>query len=418
MKTVSLAEICTDVSYGYTASAENIINGVKFLRITDIQGGVVKWSTVPSCKISDAEIDKYRLHDGDIVIARTGNSTGENYIFHGDRNTVYASYLIRFRPNKELVDPDYIWFSMRSKSWWDFVDSVKTGSAQAGANAQVLGKYPINLPDLNTQKEISKRLKTIYDKIELNNQMNETLEAMAKAIFKEWFIDFGPVRAKAEGRRPFGMDDETAALFPDSFEESELGMIPKGWRVGTISEICNNPRDLFKGNQCEAFSYLGLEHLPQGSISLTSRGNSLDVVSNKFKFKNGDVLFGKLRPYFKKVVPAPFDGVCSTDILVLRGIKKENNSYVLFFTSSDPFIEFNTQASQGTKMPRTSWEIMNAYKIVIPDENILIAFDRLVDKFIKQLIETFFENQTLTNIRDIILPKLISGELILRGTEW
>lgn len=413
MKTVSLAEICTDVSYGYTASAENNSDGIKFLRITDIQGGVVNWNTVPSCQISDADIKKYLLEDGDIVIARTGNSTGENFIFHGNRKAVYASYLIRFRPNKELVDPDYIWFSMRAKSWWDFVNSVKTGSAQAGANAQVLGKYQIALPDINQQREIAKRLKTIYDKIELNNQMNETLEAMARAIFKEWFIDFGPVRAKAEGRRPFGMDVETAALFPDSFEESELGMIPKGWRVGKIKDIVT----LSRGSSPRPIQdYMG-EDTPWFKIADATASRTPFIFSTKEKIK-------KIGEKFSVVVePGDFivsnSATCGVPKFVqLRGcvhdgwlVFKNFKIEKIYLYHSFVFIaDHLNQIADGSVQKNLNTNIVGEQNIVIPPENLINNFANRVNIFFNLIHNYDLENIELQKLRDLILPKLFSGE--------
>src|SRR5690606_5493274 len=116
------------------------------------------------------------------------------------------------------------------------LQSLLSGSAQPQLPIRDIKRLRIHLPPLSEQREIARILGSLDDKIELNRRMNETLEATARAIFKSWFVDFDPVRAKAEGRQPEGMDAETAALFPDSFEESELGLIPKGWRVGRLSE--------------------------------------------------------------------------------------------------------------------------------------------------------------------------------------
>ena len=140
-KKTSLADVSEKIDYGFTASATDKNTGTKFLRITDIQNGFVQWRDVPFCEIDSSSKSKYLLTDGDIVVARTGNSTGENYLFQGESFAVFASYLIRFRVNKQIVDPSYVWRCMRSASWWNFVRGSKTGSAQAGANAKILGRF-------------------------------------------------------------------------------------------------------------------------------------------------------------------------------------------------------------------------------------------------------------------------------------
>ncbi|MBM3769636.1 MAG: restriction endonuclease subunit S, partial [Acidobacteria bacterium] len=150
----TLAGVSEDISYGYTESASLERVGPRFRRITDIQNGIVNWSTVPFCPITPADLRKYRLHSGDLVIARTGNSTGENYLYRGEEDSVFASYLIRFRINRKCADPSYVWYNLRTRRWWEFIDASKTGSAQAGANARVLSQFAFELPPLAEQTAI------------------------------------------------------------------------------------------------------------------------------------------------------------------------------------------------------------------------------------------------------------------------
>ena len=262
----SLADLCVDVSYGYTESAQDAPVGPKFLRITDIQNGVVYWPSVPYCIIDSRKLPNYLLKYGDIVIARTGNSTGENYIFDSSETAVFASYLIRYRINHIKVNPFFVWYQLRTKKWWDFVAGSKTGSAQAGANAQVLGKFEIAITSRELQDRIVYQLKVIDSKIALNRQINQTLEAMAQAIFKSWFVDFDPVKAKIaaieagqdplraamsviSGKTELELDAmprpqyeelaATVALFPEELEDSELGDVPKGWEVSDFGAVSN-----------------------------------------------------------------------------------------------------------------------------------------------------------------------------------
>ncbi len=249
----TLAEVSDEISYGYTESAADNKVGPHFLRITDIQNGVVDWKTVPYCPIADADLAKYTLEKGDIVVARTGNSTGENYIFDCDEEAVFASYLIRFRIAKKKADPHFVWYSMRSPSWWSFVNASKTGSAQAGANAKVLGTFELPLPPLAEQRAIANILGVLDDKIELNRRMNETLEGLARAIFQSWFVDFDGVRRnaelKSEGGRvkpppfhpsPFTLQNSTPSS-PTASRTPNSARFPRGgrrslWRARLISK--------------------------------------------------------------------------------------------------------------------------------------------------------------------------------------
>jgi type I restriction enzyme S subunit len=193
-------------------------------------------------------------------------------------------------------DPRFISYHLRSI---DF-NSCSDKAAVPGVNRNHLHELETLIPPIAEQKAIAHILGTLDDKIELNRKTIETLEAMAKALFKSWFVDFDPVRAKAEGRRT-GLTAEISDLFPDSFEDSELGEIPSGWRVGSLDQIGINPRKTVKPEDMDSSDrYIGLEHMPRGSICLGESGQAEELESNKNRFKQGDILFGKLRPYFKK----------------------------------------------------------------------------------------------------------------------
>ncbi len=186
-------------------------------------------------------------------------------------------------------------------------------------NLRTLRETPVTLPPLPEQRAIAHILGTLDDKIELNRRMNQTLEEMARALFKSWFVDFDPVHAKARGEQPPGLDPAIAELFPSGFVETELGLVPEGWRVETLGEIAENIRRSLKPEGVDPSTpYIGLQHMPQRSITLDSWGEAAEVSSGKSGFMEGEFLFGKLRPYFHKVGIAPLNGVCSTDILVVR----------------------------------------------------------------------------------------------------
>jgi type I restriction enzyme S subunit len=235
---------------------------------------------------------------------------------------------------------------------------------------------------------------------------------MARAIFKSWFVDCDPVRAKMDGRRPACMDAATAALFPDAFEDSELGEIPKGWSVGTIGDVAHQTR---RGVRPEDMGpetpYIGLEHMPRRSISLSEWGAAADVSSAKSGFRRGEILFGKLRPYFHKVGVALLNGVGSTDIVVVLPREEPWFGFTLGHLSSDQFVAHADATSTGTKMPRTNWEAMARYPVALPPVAIAEAYSRLVLPFIDLIHSHVFESRSLAAIRDALLPRLLSGEI-------
>ena len=265
------------------------------------------------------------------------------------------------------------------------------------------------LPPLLEQRAIAHILGTLDDKIELNRRMSETLEAIARALFKSWFVDFDPVRAKAAGRDP-GLPKHLADLFPARLVDSELGEIPEGWGVGSFGDVAEQVRDGVAPEDLPPETpYIGLEHMPRRSIALAEWARADDIESNKSAFRRGDILFGKLRPYFHKVGVAPLDGVCSTDIVVIRPRDPRWFGFVLGHASSAAFVEHADAGSTGTKMPRTRWRDMAAYALAMPPARLAAEFTPLITPLVERIIGHIHESRALAAARDALLPKLLAG---------
>jgi type I restriction enzyme S subunit len=407
-----LADACSSIDYGFTASASDVPSAARFLRITDIEDGIIEWKDVPFVEASPNIIEKYRLDHGDVVIARTGASTGRSAYIQHPPSAVFASYLVRLKTRSEY-DSRYVAYYLRSSLFWDFIRAVLGDkSAQPNASASTMTKAPFCAPkNIDEQRSIAGVLGLLDDRITALRRYNQTLEAIARAIFKSWFVDFDPVRAKAEGRAT-GLPGRIAALFPDSFEDSELGEIPFGWAVGKFGDVADNPRrGISPGEIPEETPYIALEHMPRKCIALSEWGTADGVESGKFAFDANDILFGKLRPYFHKVGIAPISGVCSTDILVIAPRAPEWFGFVLGHASSDAFVEHTNAGSTGTKMPRTNWHDMARYPLVLPPPPIAKAFTELTRPAVSRIVASTHQNRALASLRDVLLPKLISGEI-------
>ena len=329
-----------------------------------------------------------------------------------NRKVALGQRLITLRGKPELLNNTYLKFAMQAAFVQNQLNARTTGTTVLGISQRELRKVEIPLPPLQEQHRIAHILGTLDEKIELNRQMNETLEVTARAIFKSWFVDFDPVKAKMDGRKPLCLDTETAALFPSAFQDSSLGKIPKGWKVGTLGEIAENVRRSVKAAEIDSDDfYIGLEHMPRRNIALFRWGTASEIGSNKYRFKKGEILFGKLRPYFHKVGVAPIDGVCSTDILVIQPIDSEWFGVVLGLVSSDDFIAYTDACSQGTRMPRTNWKDMSSYKMVLPKVEIAHKYTEFIQPIIEGIVENIHQSHTLKDIRDTLLPKLLSGEI-------
>ena len=286
-----------------------------------------------------------------------------------------------------------------------------TGSTFPNVSATQLAELPFPNLDRGEQKAIAHILGTLDAKIELNRRMARTLEEMARAIFQDWFVDFGPTRAKMEEQEPY-LPPELWNLFPDELVDSGLGEIPDGWEEGELSRVATFPVRTVKPQEIPIeTAYIGLEHMPRKSVSLYEWETAKKVTSNKLSFHKGEFLFGKLRPYFHKVGIAPTDGICSTDIVVVAPKKISWSSFVILCISTEEFVAYTDQTSNGTRMPRTNWKTMGHYEICLPPEPVAGAFQELVQHLLSRTVTNIPESRVLSAQRDTLLPQMVAGKV-------
>lgn len=343
----------------------------------------------------DAWMRRGMVHAGDVVVT-TEAPLGEVAQLD-DRKVALAQRLIALRGKPEVLDNTFLRFSMQSAFVQDQLCARASGTTVLGIRQSELRLVALPLPPLPTQRAIAGVLGALDDKIEVNRRMARTLEAAARAIFESWFVRF---------EHPGG--DGAAPRLVDS----AVGPIPEGWSVGTLGDVAMERRDSIAADALDgSMHYIALEHMPRRSIALADWSDAEDVVSNKRRFDTGDILFGKLRPYFHKVGVAPVSGVCSTDIVVAQPVTPEWFGFVLGVMSSVDFVAHTDRGSAGTKMPRTNWTDMAAYRVAKPPVELASAFTALNRPLVDRIIASIHENRTLSAMRDALLPKLISGEL-------
>lgn len=416
-----LSQAVLQIGDGYRAKNNELgQTGIPFARVSNISEGFqFQGADLFPCEHLDRVGSKVSK-PFDVVFTSKGTIGRFAFVGKETQPFVYSPQLCYWRvQNVEHIEPRFLYYWMFGREFYlqyngvrgqtDMADYVSLGDQR---------RMHITLPPLPEQRAIATILGSLDDKIELNRQMNTTLEAMARALFKSWFVDFDPVRAKMEGCQPPGMDADTAALFPDRFEESVLGEVPRGWHVGGLGNIAGNlrqgvsPSDIMPGT-----AYIGLDHMPRKSIALADWGVVEDVISGKSRFRRGDILFGKLRPYFHKVGVAVVDGVCSTDILVVEPKSREWFSLVLSMVSSVEFVNYTNASSGGTRMPRTNWQDMARYEVVLPPKPVAERFDLAVRPLVQLIGANILQGRTLADSRDALLPKLLSGELGTRRVQ-
>ncbi|HEY8337308.1 MAG TPA: restriction endonuclease subunit S [Tardiphaga sp.] len=411
----ALADACSSIDYRLTASASDREVGPRFLRITDIVTGHIDWNAVPHVAANEAIAAKYRLHDGDIVLARTGASTGASAYVQNPPPAMFASYLVRLQAKPEF-DARFLAYYLRSEDFWTFIRGVLGDkSAQPNASASTMTKAPLRAPkDKAEQRAIAHILGTLDDKIELNRRMNETLEAMARALFKSWFVDFDPVRAKAEGRDP-GLPQPLADLFPDSFEDSALEEIPSGWRVGCVDDEFG----LTMGQSPPGDTYNEAGHgLPfyQGRTDFGFRFPTRRVycTAPTRLAKRGDTLIS---------VRAPVGDInmAAEDCAIGRGVaaarhKTGSRSYSYQFMRSQEEV-FDRFEAEGTVFGSIGKKDFHAISCVVPPHDLVVEFERRLAPVDGRIEVTEHETQALAALRDALLPKLISGELRVNDAE-
>ena len=356
------------------------------------------------------------LTPGDLVFPHRGN-IGEVGITPDDGHRyMLSTSLMKLSPNRSKVDSLYLLYFFKSVTGRAalLMNASQVGTPGIATPLKSLRGIALALPPLEIQRAITAVLQALDDRITLLRETNATLEAIAQALFKSWFVDFDPVRAKMEGRTPEGMDEATAALFPDGFETSELGEVPRGWRWGTLGDVAETVRNQIQPESMQdTLHYVGLEHIPRKCLSLSDWGVAEGLESAKSCFSAGDILFGKLRPYFHKVVVAPVDGVCSTDILVCRPTKPCFYGFAAMQLFSESLITYADRLSNGAKMPRVNWKDLAAYPLIIPSADVADVFTATIQPLLNRMAANVHQAQTLSPLRDTLLPRLISGQLRL-----
>ena len=409
----TLADVCHEINYGLTASATQAPNGPKFLRITDIVAGQPDWDTVPFVSADEPTSEKYRLYDGDIVIARTGASTGTSSYIKNPPFAVFASYLVRLRIKPEL-DPRFVSYYLKSDQFREFMRGVLGDkSAQPNASASTMASAPFRAPkDLEEQRAIAHILGTLDDKIELNRRMNQTLEEMARAIFQDWFVDFGPVRAKLEGRQPY-LPPELWDLFPDRLVDSELGEVPEGWGVKALQDCF----DLTMGQS------------PPGS-TYNEDGEGLP-------FFQGSTDFGFRFPENRKYCTAPTRIAHPNDTLVSvrapvgalnmawekccigRGVAalrhQSGSSAFTYYSAWAIQSELQQYEQTGTVFGAITRKQFETLPVISPAPHLVTGFETYVLPLEQRIRGNVAEARALTSQRDALLPKLVSGELLPEG---
>jgi len=319
--------------------------------------------------------------------------------------------LVLLRADGTKIFPPFLRWLVRGPEWWEQIGKfLNVGAVFDSLKCADVPNFRLRVPPIQEQRAIAHILGTLDDKIELNRRMNETLEAMARALFKSWFVDFDPVRAKAEGRDP-GLPKPLADLFPDSFEDSELGEIPKGWEVLSLDEIAR----FLNGLALQKYPPNGGESLPVIKIAQLRAGNtagadraSADLEAD-YIVEDGDILFswsGSL----ECVVWAGGRGALNQHLFKVTSAKYPK--WLCFLGVHQHIDDFrHIAAGKATTMGHIQRHHLTDAKLTIPPAQIMRRMDDIMAPLIESTWRRNVQSRTLAALRDTLLPKLISGEL-------
>ena len=402
---------------------------------TPFKGNEAFWSgTIPW--VSAKDMKSFRLHDAEDHISPLAVGNGGKLVpagtilllvrgmtLHNDvpicmvtREMAFNQDIKALRPAKN-VDGAFLayWLLANKPDLLATVDHAGHGTGRLVTDT--LKEKPVQLPPLAEQKAIAAVLGALDDKIEVNRRMNATLEAMARALFQSWFVDFDPVRAKLDGRKPIGLDEITAALFPEHLEDSPLGHIPKGWTVGKVSDLAMlnrgavNPGDF----SAETFDHFSLPAFDNGRTPKMELGSA--IMSNKFTVTPNSVLLSKLNPHIPRIwlpdLHASRRSVCSTEFMVACSKIGVSREYLFSLFTSSAFASVYGTLVTGTtgSHQRIRPESVLDMKIVIPSAGLIRAFTDIAKPMFDRINRNSEQSRTLATLRDTLLPKLLSGEL-------
>jgi type I restriction enzyme, S subunit len=417
----TIGDVC-DLGDGAHAKVGRVDRGVPYLTSKNIGDGRLKLDDVDY--ISESDFERLfspeskavtRLKPGDLLTGIIG-TFGNSYLYKEEDRFGIASAVAILRPRQDSLFPKYLYYYVTSPFFRAIHRAFMGGSVQGYTNLPTIRRLPIIIPPLAEQKAIAAMLGALDDKIELNRRMDATLEAMARVLFQSWFVDFDPVRAKLDGCQPTGLDPSVAELFPNEFEDSELGAIPKGWKVMPLPKAIEiNPRRRLQPGMIAP--YLDMKNMP-------THGHCPDnVIQREFtsgnKFQNGDTLLARITPCLENGKTAFVDflndgqiGWGSTEYLIFAPKPPLPPQLGYLLARSESLRTHAIQNMTGTSgRQRVPAECFDSYLVVVPPSKIAARFGQIAAPMFEKIRRSVDESHMLAAIRDTLLPKLLDGKV-------
>lgn len=336
--------------------------------------------------------EKFGVPQENDLLVTTRGTIGVPYLYRRNDRFYFADgNLTWIKDFKETLLPQFLYYWFRTHEGQKKIDAIAKGTAQKAVPIAGIKTLEISLPPIDVQRQIADILTTYDSLIENNQKQIKLLEEATQRLYKEWFVDL---------------------RFPGHENVKIVDGVPEGWKKVFLGGICTLKKDAVPAERISTGTpYIGLEHMPRVDFCLSSWGSADDVISNKFRYAEDDIIFGKIRPYFHKVGFALNNGVVSTDSFVMKA--NDGIWGLLLMTVFDrAFVDYTYQTcKEGSKMPRADWNQMEKYPVLIPSEKIRQDFEKFIWNITRQVKTLALQNHALTEARDQLLPKLMSGEI-------
>ena len=392
------------------------------VRTQDILTGVFRKDE--AARVSEetylVRIERGEPQYGDLLYSREGTYFGISAEVPLSIKVCLGQRMMLIQPRPHMINHRYLRFWLNSPMMSGHIHGFRDGSVAERLNLPTVRGLPVAVPPIKEQRAIARILGALDDKIELNRRQNATLEALACAIFQSWFVDFDPVHAKAAGRAPAAMDAATAALFPDAFDVCDGREVPRGWRVGALSDfVLLNSEAWSKETRPDFIRYVDLSNTKWGRIEEIAVYQQQDAPSRAQRILQvGDTIVGTVRPGNGSYAFISENGLTgSTGFAVLRPYKTEYAEFVYLAATAPENIAQLSHLADGGAYPAVRPEVVVATQVVQPSGSLLPRFSSLIRPLLTKSAQNERESRTLATLRDVLLPRLLSGELRVRAAE-
>ncbi|MFO7030450.1 hypothetical protein B9T07_10505 [Limnospira fusiformis CCALA 023] len=403
-----LAEVQTGPFGSQLKNEQYITGGTPVVTVEHIKDFLIEDFVYPSVTDEDkSRLKKYTLKPGDIVFSRVGSVDLSALVKKHQSGWLFSSRMLRVRVKKQL-DTDFLSYYLRQPAIRQFIINISVGSTMPSINTEILKSLPIVYCSLEEQKQIAAVLTCLDRSISNLRRQNETLEAIAQTLFKHWFVDFEFPNADGKPYKSSGGE----------MRSSELGEIPVGWRVGTLGDVVKiNAESISKDYQYKEIEYVDISSVGVGVLEGTTSYQLKQSPSRARRLvKHGDVIWSGVRPNRKSylcISHPPKNLVVSTGFVTLTP-DLIPSSYLYSWVTTDFFVNYLTLNASGSAYPAVKAEHFEIAEVLLPDKLTLSRFHAVIDPMREKIYQNSRQIQTLTQTRDTLLPKLMSGQLRIK----